>query len=147
MMQTVELIPSEDKFIPFRRFFNNRILLASLRLEGFTIISFAPLLDFIQWQSSTLLGSIITSNFSKMPSTVPSRHLFSIVSGMPLNSKHSYLGYLLLLYVCRSKFTTFPLSLVFTSTVIEKSDLNYSKSFSKSESSFVIPASVESNLL
>ena len=36
-------------------------------IERFTITFFGPLLDFIQWQSSILLGSNITSNFSKMP--------------------------------------------------------------------------------
>ena len=66
LMQTVELIPSDDKFTPFRAFLNKRTLLASLRLESFTITFFAPLLYFIQWQSYTLLGSTITSNFSKM---------------------------------------------------------------------------------
>ena len=128
-------------------FFNKRILLAFLRLESFTITFFAPLLDFVQWQSSTLLGSTIAFNFSEMPSTAPSRSLFSIVSGVPLSSKHSRLEYRLLLYVCHSRLTTFSLSLVFTSLVIDKSYLSCSKLFLKSESSFLIPASVESNLI
>ena len=77
-----------------------------------------------------------------MPSTVPSRSLISIVSGVTLSSKQSLLEYGLLLRVCRSRLTNFSLSLVFTSLVIEKSNLSYSKSFFKSESSFLIPASV-----
>ena len=66
---------------------------------------------------------------------------------MPLSSRHSRLDYWLLLHVCRSRLTTFSLSLVFTSLVIDKSDLSCSRSFFKSESSFLIPASVVSNLL
>ena len=45
-MYTAELMQSDDKFIPFRPFLNKRILLASLRVESFTITFFAPLLDF-----------------------------------------------------------------------------------------------------
>ena len=122
-------------------------MLASLRLERFTITFFGPLLEFIQWQSCTLLGSTITSNFSKIPSTVPSRSLFSIVSGMPLSSKHSCLEYWLLLHVSHSRLTTFSLSLVLTSLVIDKSDLSCSKSFFKSTISFLIPAREVSDLL
>ena len=123
------------------------LLLASLCLESITITFFGSLLDFIQWQSSTLLGSISTSNFSKMPSTIPSISLFSLVSDMPLSSKYSLLKHWILLHVCRSRLTNFSLSLVFNSLVIGKSDLSCSKSFFKSESSFLTPASVESNLL
>ena len=125
------------------------LLFASLRLKRFGITFFAPLLNFIQWLCRTLLGSNITStsNFSKMPSTVPSRSLFTIVLGMPLSSKHSRLDYWLLLHVCHSRLTNFSLSLVFTSSVIDKSDLSCTKSYFESESSFLIPGSVESNLL
>ena len=130
---------------PSDLFFDKRISIVPLRLESFTITFFVLSLDFIQWQSSTLLGSTITSNFSKMQSTVPSRSLFSVFPGMPLSSKHSRLDYWLLLQVCR--LTTFSMSLVFTSLVISNSDLSYSKSFFKSENSFLITASEVSNLL
>ena len=63
-----------------------------------------------------------------------SRSLFSILLGLPLSSKHSCLEY------CHLRLTTFSLSLVFTSLVTDKSDLNCSTSFFKSESSFLIPA-------
>ena len=52
----MELIPSVNRFC-------YRLCV----IERFTITFFGPLLDFIQWQSSILLGSNITSNFSKMP--------------------------------------------------------------------------------
>ena len=122
-------------------------MLAFLRVESFTITFFGSLLDFIQWQSSTLLGSTITSNFSKMLSTVLSRSLFSIVSGMPLSSNHSRLEYWPLPYVCHARLKTFSLRLVFISLVIDKSDLRCSKSFFKSGSLFLIHASEVPNLL
>ena len=122
-------------------------MLAFLRVESFIITFFGSLLDFIQWQSYTLLGSTITSNFSKMLSTVVSRSLFSIVSGMPLSSKHSRLEYWPLLYVCHARLKTLWLRLVFISLVIDKSDLRRSKSFFKSGSSFLIHASEVPNLL
>ena len=62
-----------------------------------------------------------------MPSTFPSRYSFSIVSGMSLRSQQSRLEYWLLVHVCRSSFATFSLSLLFTSLVIDKSDLSCSK--------------------
>ena len=86
-------------------------------------------------------------NFPKIPSTVPSRSLFSIVSGVTLSSKQSLLEYGLLLHFCRSRLTNFSLSLVFISLVIEKSNLSYSESFFKSESSFLIPAGVVTHCL
>lgn len=128
LIKTVELIPSNRKFIPFRPFFNKLILLAFLPLESFIITFSGSLLDFIQWIFFTLLGSTIMSNFSKMSCTVPTRALFFIVSGMLLSSKHSRLECYLLFHVCRSRATTFSLSLTFTSLVINKSDLNCSKS-------------------
>ena len=99
-------------------------MLASLRPKSFTITFFGSLLDVIQGQSSAVLGSTILFNFSKMPSTVPSRYLFSIVSGMLLRSKHSRLEYCLLLHVCCFRLTNFSLSFVFTSLVINKFDLS-----------------------
>ena len=147
MIWTTELLPSGDKFLSFRHFFDKLILLTFLRVKTFAITFFGSLLDVIQWQSSTLLGSTITSNFSKMPSTVLSRSLFSIVSGMPLSSKHSRLEYWPLLYVCHSRLTTFSLRLVFTSLVIDKFDLRCSKSFFKSGRSFLIHLSEVPNLI
>ena len=135
LIKTVELIPSNGKFIPFRPFFNKLILLASLPLESFIITFSGSLLDFIQWIFFTLLGSTVMSNFSKISCTVPTRALVFVVSGMPLSSKHSRLEYYLLLHVCRSRATTFSSSLAFTNLC------------SKSESSFSIPSSVVSNLL
>ena len=50
---------------PSDPFFNKHILLAPLRLESFTITFFVPLLDFVQWQSSTLTGSTSRPAFQK----------------------------------------------------------------------------------
>ena len=68
-----------------------RILEASLRFETFTITSFGPFLLLIQWQFSTLEGSTLTSSFSKIFKTLLSRVLLSLVSGIPVNSRHSRL--------------------------------------------------------
>ena len=70
-----------------------RILEASLRFETFTITRFGPFLLLIQWQSSTLEGSTLTSSFSKIFKTVLSRVLLSLASGIPVNSRHSRLEY------------------------------------------------------
>ena len=60
-MQTGLLIPIEVRSMSFSFLLEERILEASLRFETFTITRFGPFLLLIQWQSSTLEGSTLTS--------------------------------------------------------------------------------------
>ena len=127
------MIPNGDKFIPFRPLFDTHILLASSRLESSTITFFWAFIRLYP-----LAVFYITSIHHHVQLYKNAKHcpfqilIFSIVSGMPLSSKHSRLEYQLLLHVCRSKLATFSLSLVFTSLVIDKSNLAARNLFLKS---------------
>ena len=140
--------------ISFRAFYNTCIDTviyingkASLRFETFTITHFALFLLLIQWQSSTLEGSTLTSKFSKIFKTVLSRVLLLFVSGMSANSRHSHLQYWLLLQHWRSKLVTLSLKTELTCLATERSEPSFSKPFFTSRNLFLVPANVEWNLL
>ena len=141
------LIPIEVRSMSFSFLLEERILKASLRFETFTITLFGPFSLLTQWQSSTLEGSTLTSNFPKTFKTVFSRVLLPFASGMPVNSRHSRLEYWLLLQHWGSKLVTISLNTELTCLATERSEPSYSKSCFKSDSSFLILANVELNLL
>ena len=87
-----------------------------------------------------------TFSFSKILITVLSRVLLSLATGIPVNSRHSYVEYWLLLQHWHYKLVTLSLNTELTCLVTERSEPSFSKSFFKSDSSFLIPAHVESNL-
>ena len=120
------LIPIEVRSMSFSFLLEVRILKPSLRFETFTITRFGPFLLLIQWQSSTLEGSTLTSNFPKIFKTVLSRVLLSFVSGMPVNSRHSHLEYWLLLQHRRSKLVTLSLKTELTCLATERSERSFS---------------------
>ena len=115
--------------MPFSFLLEVRILKASSRFETFTITRFGPILQLIQWQSSTLEGPTLTSNFSKIFKTVLSRVSLSFVSGMPVNSRHSHLDYWPLLQHRRSKLVTLSLKTELTCLATKRSEPSFSKPF------------------
>ena len=141
------MIPIEIRSMLFRFFLKERILEASVRFKTFIITPLGLFLLLIQWQSSTLEGLTLTSIFSKIFKTVLSRMLLSLVSGIPVNFRHSRLEYRLLLQHWSSKLFTLSLNTKLTYLATERSEARFSKSFFKSDSSFLIPANAESNLL
>ena len=110
---TGDLIPIEDKSIPFKFFLTFRILFASFRLENLTRNFFGPLLGN-HWQSSMLEESISISSFLSNWRAVSSSSEFSIDSGRPLISKHFHREYWQLLQHCLSNETICSLSFELT---------------------------------
>ena len=140
------LISIEVRSMSFSFLLEECILVESLHFETFTITRLGSFLLLIQWQSSTLEGSSLTSSLSKIFKTVLSRVLLSLVSGIPVNSRHSRLEYWLLLQQWRSKLSSVSLHTELTCLATDRSELSCSKSFFKSDSTFLILANVESNL-
>lgn len=99
-MQTLSLIPGEERAIPFNFFFEDQIFAASFRSKSLIITFLELLLVFIQWQSSTFVASSITSNFSINFNIVCSISLDSVKSGIPVTSGYSHPEYWLLLQLC-----------------------------------------------
>ena len=122
-MYTGDLMPIEDKSIPFKFFLTFRILFESFRLENLTISLFGPLpLLGNQSQSSMSEESTSTYSFLKNWRAVSSSSEFSIDSGRPLSSKHSRLEYWQLLQHCRSNETICSLSFELTCLETQSSD-------------------------
>ena len=126
-IKTGLLIPTEQRFIPFKFFLFFRIRLASLRLPNLMITFLGPLI-FNQWQSSMFEGSIATSNLSKILMVGFSRSSLLTLSGTPAISKHSRLEYWLFLQHCLSNATTRSRSLLFTFFETGNSDSVFLKS-------------------
>ena len=110
---TGDLIPIEDKSIPFKFFLTLWILFASFRLENLIMTLFGSLLGN-HWQSSLLKESFSTSSFLINLRAVSSSSEFSIDSRRTLSSKHPSLEYWQLLQHCRSNKTICSLSFELT---------------------------------
>ena len=121
---TGDLMPVEDKSIPFKFFLTFQTLFAPFRLENSTMTLFGPLLGN-QWQSS-ILESISTASFLNNWRTVSFSSEFSIDSGRPLSSKHSRVEYWQLLQHCRSNETNCSLSFELTCLKTLSSDCTFS---------------------
>ena len=76
-METLLLIPREEKFITFKYYFKDRIFTASFRFESLSITFLDSLLVFIQWQWSTFVGSNIPFTLSNNFRTLFPRFLDS----------------------------------------------------------------------
>ena len=96
IIYTGDLIPIEDKSIPFRFFLTFRILLTSFCLKNVTMTHFG------HWQSSVLEESLSISSFLSNWIAVSSSSEFLIDSERPLSSKNCRLEYWQLLQHCRS---------------------------------------------
>ena len=64
LMQTLPLIPREERSIPISFFFDDLIFAAPFRFESLIITFLKSLLVFIHWQSLIFAGFTFTSNFS-----------------------------------------------------------------------------------
>ena len=80
-MYTGDLIPIEDKSIPFTLFLTFRMLFANFGLENLIMTLFGTLRSN-QWQSSILEESILTSSFLNNLRAVSSSSEFSTNLGM-----------------------------------------------------------------
>ena len=122
-------------------FFNKHISLESLRLKSFTITFFVPLLAFyITWMHHhvQLFKNAKHCAF----------HIIVFNSFMDVTKLSTLPRRVLTVALCLSlQAYNFSHILVFTSLVIDKSNLSCSKSFLKPESYLLIPASEVSNLL
>ena len=74
----------------------DKILWMSLRRFNLTMTFFDEPLEGKRWQSSTKVGSIVTSVSSKISKTFDSRSLSAPLAGIPESSRHSLLEYCLL---------------------------------------------------
>ena len=124
------LIPIEVRSMRFNFLLEEHILLASLRLENFTSTRLGPFLLIIQWRYSTLKGFSLTSSRSKIFKTVLSRVLLSLVSVIPINSRHSRLKNWLLLEYWHSKLVIISLKTELTCLATDRWVPSFSKFFS-----------------
>ena len=131
-------MPSEVKSIPFKFFFQWQILFASFRSENLVISRLGPLLGN-QWQSSIFEESTSTSSFLKIFHAVFSKTFWSVLSGLPLISRHSHLKYCELFQNLCSKEPIYSFSLLLTCPATRSSESSLLQFCYRSERSCLKP--------
>ena len=142
-METLLLIPREEKFITFKYYFKDRIFTASFRFESLSITFLDSLLVFIQWQWSTFVGSNIPFNLSNNFRTLFPRFLDSTEFVIFVICRHFRLEYWLLPLHCLSIFILLLSNISFRCLVTTISDQSFSKSFLNSLIMFHFSAKIK----
>ena len=131
-------MPSEVKSIPIKFFLQWRILFASFHFENLIIARLGSLLGN-QWHSSIFNESVSTFSFLKMFNAVFSKSFWSVLSGIPVISRHSPLEYCELLQHWRSKENICSFSLLLTCLATLNSDSSLMEFCFRSERSCLKP--------